>query len=116
VAGFLPETTVLADVEAELTRIYAERRRVIAAFVFNLAAWTTSGISAWFLLELMGSDIALWKVLALEGVIFALRSMAFVVPGRSACRRLPTCLSGRCSALLPKPRLHSRSPSARVMF
>ncbi len=105
VAGFLPETTVLADVEAELTRIYAERRRVIAAFVFNLVAWTTSGISAWFLLELMGSDIALWKVLALEGVIFALRSMAFVVPGAIGVQEAAYLLVGPMFGLAPEAAL-----------
>lgn len=101
VAGFLPETTVLGEVEAELSRIYAQRRRVLAAFVFNLAAWTTSGLSAWFLLALMGSDIALWKVLALEGVIFALRSMAFVVPGAIGVQEAAYVFVGPLFGLAP---------------
>ncbi len=104
-AGFLPETTVLADVEAELSRIYAQRRRVLAAFVFNLAAWTASGVSAWFLLELMGSDIALWKVLALEGVIFALRSMAFVIPGAIGVQEAAYVFVGPLFGLSPEAAL-----------
>lgn len=104
-AGFLPETTVLADVEAELSSIYAQRRRVLMAFVFNLAAWTTSGVSAWFLLELMGSDIALWKVLALEGVIFALRSMAFIIPGAIGVQEAAYVLVGPLFGLPPEAAL-----------
>lgn len=80
-ARFLPGATVLAQVQAELSRTYAMRGRVLAAFLFNLAAWTATGTGAWFMLELMGSDIALWKVLSLEGLIFTLRSIAFFVPG-----------------------------------
>lgn len=80
-ARFLPEATVLSEVQAELSRIYALRGHVLAAFAFNLAAWISSGVGAWFVLKLMGSDIALWKVLSLEGLIFTLRSIAFIIPG-----------------------------------
>jgi putative membrane protein len=80
-ARFLPGATVLDEVQAELSRTYAMRGHVLAAFLFNLAAWTATGTGSWFLLELMGSDIALWKVLSLEGLIFTLRSIAFFVPG-----------------------------------
>lgn len=104
-AKFLPETTVLGEVQAELTRIYAQRGRVLAAFLFNLAAWTASGVSAWFVLELMGSDIALWKVLSLEGVIFALRSMAFVIPGAIGVQEAAYLLVAPLFGLAPEAAL-----------
>ncbi len=104
-AKFLPETTVIGEVQAELTRIYAQRGRVIAAFLFNLAAWTASGVSAWFVLELMGSDIALWKVLSLEGVIFALRSMAFVIPGAIGVQEAAYVLVAPLFGLAPEAAL-----------
>ena len=94
-----------AAVQAELTRIYAQRGRVIAAFLFNLAAWTASGVSAWFVLELMGSDIALWKVLSLEGVIFALRSMAFVIPGAIGVQEAAYVLVAPLFGLAPEAAL-----------
>lgn len=104
-ARFLPETTVLGEVQAELSRIYAQRGRVLAAFLFNLAAWTASGVGAWFALKLMGSDIALWKVLSLEGVIFALRSMAFVIPGAIGVQEAAYVLVAPLFGLAPEAAL-----------
>lgn len=104
-ARFLPEATVLSEVEAELSRIYAQRGRVLTAFLFNLAAWTTSGMSAWFVLKFMGSDIALWKVLSLEGIIFALRSMAFVIPGAIGVQEAAYLLVAPLFGLAPEAAL-----------
>ena len=71
----------LGDVSAELTRIYATRRRVLLAFVLNLAAWVASAAGAWIALALMGVRLPLANVLVLESLIFVLRSVAFAIPG-----------------------------------
>lgn len=83
IAGhFLPgSVTALADIRAELTRIYACRARVAVAFLFNLAAWIASGIAGWIVLRLMGVPVSLMNMLSLESLIFTLRSVAFFIPG-----------------------------------
>jgi uncharacterized membrane protein YbhN (UPF0104 family) len=52
-----------------------------ASFFFNLMAWLASAASAWLILRLMGETQTLWQVVALESLIFALRSTAFLIPG-----------------------------------
>jgi putative membrane protein len=71
----------VAGVGVELGRIYACRARVAAAFVFNLAAWVGSAAGAWIALALMGVSLSLLNVLVIESLIFALRSVAFAIPG-----------------------------------
>lgn len=71
----------VAGVGAELARIYARRGRVGAAFGFNLAAWIGSAAGAKIALALMGVPLPLLSVLVIESLIFALRSVAFAIPG-----------------------------------
>ncbi len=79
---FLPGTASgLRGVEAELAASYARRDRVALSFVLNLLAWIASGAGAWLLLRLIGTPLDLWAVLAIESLIFTVRSVAFIVPG-----------------------------------
>lgn len=59
------------------------RRRLASApsFLCNMAAWLLSIASAWFALRLLGTDLPYGRMIALEALIFALRSSAFVIPG-----------------------------------
>ena len=78
----LPGTEAGMDsLAAELDRAYASRRRVALSLVLNLAGWIASGLLAWAILRLIGSDASLGHALALEWLIAALRSVAFLVPG-----------------------------------
>lgn len=72
--------TAVADVAAEVTAIYARRDLVAWSFTLNLAAWLFAGIGAWLVLQIMGIDFPIGRTLALEAVIFALRSAAFAIP------------------------------------
>ncbi|UAJ12161.1 lysylphosphatidylglycerol synthase domain-containing protein [Polymorphobacter megasporae] len=73
--------TGLAAVQSRLAAIYRDRAALAWSFGFNLAAWVASGIGAWLALRLMGVAIGPVAVLAIESLIFAVRSIAFVVPG-----------------------------------
>ena len=68
-------------IDAELARTYAQRRRVALAFALNLLAWIASAAGAWLLLRLSGTRLSLLSVLAIESLIFTVRSVAFAVPG-----------------------------------
>jgi len=81
-ATMLPATVARLDaVQERLAAIYRDRQALAASFVFNLAAWIASGLGAWLALRLMGVAIGPVAVLAIESLIFAVRSIAFVVPG-----------------------------------
>lgn len=71
----------LGAVRATLAAIYRDRSALAASFGFNLAAWIASAAGAWLALRLMGVAIGVVPVLAIEALVFAVRSIAFVVPG-----------------------------------
>lgn len=81
-ARLLPASVASLDaVQARLAAIYHRRAGLAASFALNLTAWVASGIGAWLVLRLMGVAAAPGAVLAIESLIFAVRSIAFVVPG-----------------------------------
>jgi len=81
-ARLLPDASQLAgEVEARLGQVYARHGRVLASFLFNLAAWGATAFWTWFALHLMGAEASLWRAAALESAIFALRAAAFLIPG-----------------------------------
>lgn len=69
------------EIAAELGRIYARRRRMLLVFALNLLGWIASAAGAWIALRLMGAEFSIWAVLAIEALIFTLRSAAFAIPG-----------------------------------
>jgi putative membrane protein len=81
-AAMLPASVAgLGAVQARLAAIYRDPKALAVSFACNLAAWLASGIGAWFALRLMGVAIGPVAVLAIESLVFAVRSIAFVVPG-----------------------------------
>ena len=81
-ARVVPASAASFDaVAARLSAIYRNPDALAASFVLNLAAWLASGLGAWLALRLIGVAVAPWPVLAIEALIFAVRSIAFVVPG-----------------------------------
>lgn len=71
----------IEQVLAELARVYRQPGAVAGALLFNLLAWLASAASAWLILWLMGSPIRFGHAVALESLIFAIRAVAFLIPG-----------------------------------
>lgn len=67
-------------VQAEIHNIHGRNGRLWSCFLLHVAAWLASGIEAWLALKLMGVSLAIAPVLALESLLFAVRSVAFFVP------------------------------------
>jgi uncharacterized membrane protein YbhN (UPF0104 family) len=65
----------------ELASVYRRHSAVAGALLFNILAWLASAASAWLILWLMGSPIGFGQAVALESLIFAIRGVAFLVPG-----------------------------------
>lgn len=68
-------------VRAELAAFGERPAALLAPFFWNLVAWLLTILSSWAALALLGARLPLLHVTALETLIFALRSGAFLVPG-----------------------------------
>ncbi|MET3825742.1 putative membrane protein [Sphingomonas sp. PvP055] len=101
-ARMLPgSVAAMAAVREQLDTIYRTPRCVIAAFLFNLAAWLASATGAWIALRFMGSTMPLWAVLTIEALIFTLRSVAFAIPGAVGVQEAAYVLIGPLFGLPP---------------
>jgi putative membrane protein len=99
----LPGAVVKLDaVERELSRIYAHRPHIALSFLFNLAGWVGSAAGASILLHLVGVPIPFLWVLAIEGLIFTVRSVAFAVPGAIGFQEAAYVLIGPLFGLSPE--------------
>ncbi len=70
-----------AGVHAAIHAVYDNKGRIAASVAWHLMAWLAGALEAWVALRLLGHPLDLADVLAMESIIFAIRSVAFVVPG-----------------------------------
>jgi putative membrane protein len=83
IAGrWLKDTRERTDaIRAVLREVYAQPLRLLTGGLLHSLGWVWSGAGSWLALKLMGVDVALWKVLTLESLISAVKSVAFLSPG-----------------------------------
>jgi putative membrane protein len=70
-----------AAVRARLDAIYGDPLRVSLGVAIHLSGWVASGVGSWIALRFMGAHAPVWAVLAVEALMYAARSAAFVIPG-----------------------------------
>ncbi len=70
----------MAVVHSEIRWIYRRKARILRSFLLHFAAWIVAGTEAWLVLRMMGVQRDLRVVLALEALLFAARSVVFMVP------------------------------------
>jgi len=91
----LPGARIKAQaVRQQLDALYRRPLPICTGFLFNLLAWVASAMGAWIALRLMGIDIPLLAVLTIESLVFALRSVAFLVPGALGLQEVAYALLG----------------------
>lgn len=79
---WLPDSMTRADaVGVALEEIYRRPARVAAAIALHLAGWVASGGASWIALRFMGVDAPFWVVIAVESLMYAVRSVGFALPG-----------------------------------
>jgi putative membrane protein len=77
-----PDSVGRADaVRTMLDVIYRQPLRLLAALTLHSLGWVGSGLGSWLALKFMGAHAPLWAVLAIESLMYAARSVAFVLPG-----------------------------------
>jgi glycosyltransferase 2 family protein len=70
----------ISAVHGQIRQIYHRKPRLVRSFLLHFAAWIVTGTEAWLMLSMMGVRRAPTVVFALEGLLFAARSLAFMVP------------------------------------
>jgi len=93
------------SIHAEILAIYRRRRSLTLAFLLHLAVWILSGIEAWVALRLMGASISLASVLAIESLLYAIRSVAFAVPNAVGVQEASLVMLGAILGLPPETAL-----------
>ena len=80
-ARFLPGAAAqTAQVGKALAALYDNPWRIGLAVAIHLAAWVASAVGVWLALRLAGVEISLAGLLAIESLVAAARSAAFVAP------------------------------------
>jgi putative membrane protein len=99
----LPDSQVSLDrLHAELGDIYRRRGAVALSFLLNLLGWLAAAALGALALVLIGEPMPIWRVIALESLIFALRGAAFVVPGAIGVQEAGYVLLGPMLGLDPQ--------------
>ncbi len=70
-----------ARVDAYVRRAWRRPRAIAVCFLWQLAAWTAGALEIWLALWLLGAEVSLLDALAIEALIQAISSAAFLVPG-----------------------------------
>lgn len=69
-----------ANIQTEIRRIHQSRLALIAGFLLHFVAWVAAAVEAWIALRMMGAKIGFAPTLAIESLLYAIRSVAFMVP------------------------------------
>ena len=88
-------------VQAQIHGIYRRDRRLWSCFLLHIIAWLMSGIEAWLALKLMGVSLGIAPVLALESLLYAVRSAAFIVPNAIGVQEGAYVMLGASFGLTP---------------
>lgn len=68
-------------VRTELEAFGEKRLAMLPSFLWNMVAWLLTIFSSWLALRLLGVAVTFEKMVALETLIFAIRSGGFLIPG-----------------------------------
>lgn len=95
----LPAT--IEAITAAVERVYARKRPLALAFALHLIEWLATGVEAWITLQLMQVPISLAAATGIEGLIYAVRSAAFMVPVAAGVQEGGYLLVGAAFGLAP---------------
>ena len=91
-----------AALYAMLAGIYRHRLGLWVSFALHLASWIASAAEAWLALRLAGEALPFEAVLAIESLVYAIRTAAFVVPQAAGVQEGAYLLLGAAFGLTPE--------------
>lgn len=81
---------------------YRRREAFIGSVLVHFVGWIASAMEVWLALRLMGSGLAVTQALAIESLIFALRSVSFFVPWSAGIQESGYMVIGAIFGLSPE--------------
>ncbi len=91
-----------AALHEALADIYRRRGGLWASFSLHLACWIASAVEVWLALQLAGEPLPFGAVLAIESLLYAIRTTAFVVPNAMGVQEGAYLLLGAGFGLTPE--------------
>ena len=67
-------------IQESIHRTYERGHGLAGGFLLHFICWAAGAVEAWIALIFMGSSLGLAAVIAIEGLLYAARGMAFAVP------------------------------------
>ena len=95
----------IAELDARLRAIYADRRQIGLSIILHVAAWFTGAAEAGVILSLIGAFPGLKVTLILESLILGLRTAVFFLPGAWGAQEAAYVLVGSVFGLTPEAAL-----------
>jgi glycosyltransferase 2 family protein len=100
---WFPEVAERVDaLQGAFGRIYRRPARIALGSALHLAGWTGTGVAGWLAYRLLGADIDLLSVLAVEGLLNATLGVAFLVPGAIGVQEAGYAVFGTLFGLAPE--------------
>jgi putative membrane protein len=90
-----------AALHRAIADIYARRLRLWASFMVHLVCWIAATFEAWLVLAFAGKPLGFGVVLVIEGLLYAVRSVAFAVPNAVGVQEGAYILLGGSFGLTP---------------
>jgi len=91
-----------AALHAAINAIYQQRSRLGASFVIHLVCWIAATSEVWLALRFAGAPLDFGAVLVIEGLLYAVRSVAFAVPNAVGVQEGTYILLGGSFGLTPE--------------
>jgi putative membrane protein len=91
----------IESITASLARIHAARGRLALAALLHLIEWLATGAEAWLALWLMDVHLSFAAATGIEGLLYAVRSVAFMVPMAAGVQEGGYLLVGAAFGLPP---------------
>ena len=91
-----------AALHAAINAIYQQRSRLGASFVIHLVCWIAATSEVWLALRFAGAPLDFGVVLVIEGLLYAVRSVAFAVPNAVGVQEGAYILLGGSFGLTPE--------------
>jgi glycosyltransferase 2 family protein len=90
-----------AALHGALAGIYRNRTGLWVSFALHLVCWIASAVQVWVVLQLAGQPLPFSAVLAIESLLYAIRTAAFVVPQAVGVQEAAYVLLGAGFGLTP---------------
>jgi putative membrane protein len=91
-----------AALHSAIGEIYRRRSRLCASFILHLVCWIAATVEIWLALRFAGAPLDFGVVLVIEGLLYAVRSVAFAVPNAVGVQEGAYIMLGASFGLTPE--------------